>query len=143
MQAGPTPGTAEAPADWAIGVQLQNTLPGPWDASRLPLTALQANATYDGTRWTLPGASASARECPRRSDTAPAFVLLATVTMPTATRHAPSPAANASRSGTASLRLPAPSAYVIRAIVPWQGISPPVTPSTVGLVMCACSICAA
>ncbi len=60
VQAGPTPGTAEAPADWAIGVQLQNTLPGPWDASRLPLTALQANATYDGTRWTLPGASASA-----------------------------------------------------------------------------------
>ncbi len=59
LQAGPTSGTAEAPAGWALGVQLQNTLPGPWDTARLPLTALQANATYDGTRWTLPSATAS------------------------------------------------------------------------------------
>ena len=55
----PRPARPEAPAGWALGVQLQNTLPGPWDTARLPLTALQAKATYDGTRWTLPGATAS------------------------------------------------------------------------------------
>ena len=59
LQAGPTPGTADSPTGWAVNVQLQNTLPGPWDTSRLPLTALQADATYDGTHWTLPGATAS------------------------------------------------------------------------------------
>ncbi|WP_298211807.1 translocation/assembly module TamB domain-containing protein [Acidovorax sp.] len=54
VQAGPTPGTA---AGWSLQAQLRNNLPGPWDQARLPLTALQASAHYDGTRWTVPSAT--------------------------------------------------------------------------------------
>ncbi|MBU1351060.1 MAG: translocation/assembly module TamB domain-containing protein [Gammaproteobacteria bacterium] len=67
LQAGPSAaGTADSTANstaappsggWAIDAQLRNDLPGPWDQTRLPLTALQANATYDGTRWTVPTAT--------------------------------------------------------------------------------------
>lgn len=66
LQAGPTeggntgsPGTP-ATVGWAISAQLRNDLPGPWDLARLPLTALQANATYDGTRWAVPSATVNA-----------------------------------------------------------------------------------
>ncbi|MFN4117401.1 translocation/assembly module TamB domain-containing protein [Acidovorax sp.] len=56
VQAGPT----HAAGGWALQADLRNDLPGPWDRNRLPLTALQASATYDGTRWNVPGATASA-----------------------------------------------------------------------------------
>ncbi|WP_287879774.1 translocation/assembly module TamB domain-containing protein [Acidovorax sp.] len=54
LQAGPT-----AAPGWAVQAQIQNALAGPWDQSRLPLTALAASATWDGTRWSVPGATAS------------------------------------------------------------------------------------
>ena len=57
LQAGPTPGTTTG---WSLQTQLHNQLPGPWDQARLPLTALQASASYDGTRWTVPGATLQA-----------------------------------------------------------------------------------
>ncbi|WP_233589825.1 translocation/assembly module TamB domain-containing protein [Acidovorax sp. FJL06] len=64
VKAGPAPaGTAagHAPAPgWTLQAQLRNDLPGPWDQGRLPLSALQADAGYDGTRWTVPRAVASA-----------------------------------------------------------------------------------
>ncbi|RYF70858.1 MAG: DUF490 domain-containing protein, partial [Comamonadaceae bacterium] len=44
---------------WALQAQLRNDLAGPWDQGRLPLSALQANARYDGARWTVPTAVAS------------------------------------------------------------------------------------
>lgn len=66
LQAGPAttgaaPGsTAPASSGWSIEAQLRNDLPGPWDKTRLPLSALQASATYDGTRWDVPSAALSA-----------------------------------------------------------------------------------
>ncbi|MFN3436476.1 MAG: translocation/assembly module TamB domain-containing protein [Acidovorax sp.] len=66
LQAGPTTtdaapgGTAPTSSGWSIKTQLRNDLPGPWDKARLPLTALQASATYDGTRWDVPSATLSA-----------------------------------------------------------------------------------
>ncbi|MDH4416376.1 MAG: translocation/assembly module TamB domain-containing protein [Acidovorax sp.] len=60
VQAGPTQGTASSNKGWAMRAQLRNELAGPWDQTRLPLTALQADANYDGTRWTVPGATVNA-----------------------------------------------------------------------------------
>jgi translocation and assembly module TamB len=57
VQAGPASGTA---AGWVLEAQLRNHLPGPWDQTRLPVTALRASASYDGTRWTVPGATLQA-----------------------------------------------------------------------------------
>ncbi|ART58177.1 DUF490 domain-containing protein [Acidovorax carolinensis] len=57
LQAGPT--MAPAASGWAVQAQIQNALAGPWDQSRLPLTALAASATWDGTRWSIPAATAS------------------------------------------------------------------------------------
>ncbi|MBV7544400.1 translocation/assembly module TamB domain-containing protein [Acidovorax sp. sic0104] len=64
----PAPGTApNAPSapggpttGWALRAELKNDLAGPWDQGRLPLSALQAQATYDGTRWSVPSAVATA-----------------------------------------------------------------------------------
>lgn len=58
VQAGPGP--AGGGTHWSVQAQLHNELPGPWDQARLPLTALRADARYDGTRWTVPAATASA-----------------------------------------------------------------------------------
>ncbi|MBP3980148.1 translocation/assembly module TamB domain-containing protein [Acidovorax sp. JG5] len=57
LQAGPT--AAPAASGWALQAQIRNALAGPWDQSRLPLTALAASATWDGTRWSIPAATAS------------------------------------------------------------------------------------
>jgi translocation and assembly module TamB len=57
LQAGPT--AAPAASGWAVQAQINNALAGPWDQSRLPLTALAASATWDGTRWNIPAATAS------------------------------------------------------------------------------------
>ena len=57
MQAGPTGSGATAGTGWSLQAQLRNELAGPWDQARLPITALQADASYDGTRWTVPGAT--------------------------------------------------------------------------------------
>ena len=54
----PTPATAST--GWAIEADLLNTLPGPWDDGRLPLSALQTHANYDGTRWSVPDATLTA-----------------------------------------------------------------------------------
>lgn len=45
---------------WALQAELKNDLAGPWDLGRLPLSALQAQARYDGTRWSVPSAVATA-----------------------------------------------------------------------------------
>jgi len=57
VQAGPTGSGATAGTGWSLEAQLRNELAGPWDQARLPITALQADASYDGTRWTVPGAT--------------------------------------------------------------------------------------
>ncbi|RZJ57904.1 MAG: hypothetical protein EON49_14830, partial [Acidovorax sp.] len=63
-QGSPTPAPAPASSapttGWTLQAQLRNDLAGPWDQGRLPLSALQADARYDGTRWTVPSAVASA-----------------------------------------------------------------------------------
>ncbi|UCV00124.1 translocation/assembly module TamB domain-containing protein [Acidovorax radicis] len=51
---------AAPPPGWAIDADLHNTLPGPWDEGRLPVSALQAHASYDGTRWSVPDATLQA-----------------------------------------------------------------------------------
>lgn len=38
---------------WQGKVNLSNTLPGPWNQQRLPLTTLQAIVAYDHAQWTL------------------------------------------------------------------------------------------
>lgn len=43
---------------WALELQLRNTQPGPWDQGRLPLDALRARATLDGTTWRISEATA-------------------------------------------------------------------------------------
>lgn len=50
VQAGPRP------EGWSITAQLQNLAHGPWDQQKLPLSALNASALYDGTRWSVPDA---------------------------------------------------------------------------------------
>ncbi len=62
LQAGPTSGGAgtAGKAGWSLQAALRNDLAGPWDATRLPLTALDASASYDGTRWTVPNATLQA-----------------------------------------------------------------------------------
>ena len=50
VQAGPQEG------GWQIGAQLRNDLPGPWDQGRLPVSALDAQADYDGQQWRIPQA---------------------------------------------------------------------------------------
>lgn len=57
VQAGPTGSGATAGTGWSLQAQLRNELAGPWDQARLPITALQADASYDSTRWTVPGAT--------------------------------------------------------------------------------------
>ena len=60
----PPPPLAAAPAPsgtgWSLRAELRNDLPGPWDQGRLPLSALQAEARYDGTHWSVPHAVATA-----------------------------------------------------------------------------------
>lgn len=74
VQAGPTPtapalpgatGTAvngsTAPSEaWSVQARLRNDLAGPWDAARLPLTALEADARLASGRWTVPLATLTA-----------------------------------------------------------------------------------
>ena len=54
-----SPAAAPHPG-WAIDADLHNTLPGPWDEGRLPVSALQTHASYDGTRWSVPDATLQA-----------------------------------------------------------------------------------
>ena len=55
--ASPASPEAPTPNGWAVSAQLRNDLPGPWDTARLPLSALQGSASYDGSRWTVPEAT--------------------------------------------------------------------------------------
>ena len=41
---------------WQVAAQLQNSLPGPWDQGRLPVSGLDARADYDGEQWRIPQA---------------------------------------------------------------------------------------
>lgn len=45
-----------APAGWALEADLTNETPGPWNEHRLPLSALQARASYSGGDWQVPEA---------------------------------------------------------------------------------------
>jgi translocation and assembly module TamB len=62
VSAAPQPGATPGPSTtgWALQAQLTNEAPGPWDEGRLPLSALQAEASYDGSRWSVPSAVATA-----------------------------------------------------------------------------------
>ena len=51
---------ASPPTSWTLQAELKNDLAGPWDLGRLPLSALHAQARYDGTRWSVPSAVATA-----------------------------------------------------------------------------------
>ena len=50
---------SSAIAGWNIAADLRNDQPGPWDTRHLPLAALQARAGFDGTRWSVPEATAT------------------------------------------------------------------------------------
>ena len=51
LDAGPAAST------WQLQAQLHNQQPGPWDRQQLPLRQLQAQASFDGSSWTIPAAS--------------------------------------------------------------------------------------
>ena len=51
VQAGPQAG------GWQLAAQVRNDLPGPWDAQRLPISALDAQADFDGAQWRIPQAT--------------------------------------------------------------------------------------
>jgi len=71
VQAGPTPppaappgatapavdGSAAPAQGWSVQARLRNDLAGPWDATRLPLTTLEADARLASGRWTVPSAT--------------------------------------------------------------------------------------
>lgn len=50
VQAGPED------AGWQLTARLRNERPGPWNQLRLPASALDATARFDGTRWNVPEA---------------------------------------------------------------------------------------
>lgn len=60
VTAGPATGAAAAEAPgWSVRAALRNALPGPWDAQRLPVAEVQADARYQNDRWTVPAATLS------------------------------------------------------------------------------------
>lgn len=59
LNVGVAPDEAGQPTRWRLGVDVANLQSGPWDAQRLPLSQLSAQATYDGTRWSVPSATAT------------------------------------------------------------------------------------
>ncbi|PIF91674.1 autotransporter secretion inner membrane protein TamB [Acidovorax sp. 62] len=59
LSLGTTAGNAPQPATWQLAADVTNRQPGPWDAQRLPLAQLQAQATYNGTQWAVPNATAT------------------------------------------------------------------------------------
>ena len=74
LTAGPDAGTdtssstTQAPAKqgaWNLTADLTNRAPGPWDAQRLPLAGLQAQARYAAGGWTVNQATATVGSAPR------------------------------------------------------------------------------
>lgn len=61
IDAGPAP-AGPPPGAWTLRLDLHNRVPGPWDAQRLPLAQLQAQAHWDGQQWTIPQAQARVNE---------------------------------------------------------------------------------
>ncbi len=59
LSLGTTADTAPQPATWQLVADLTNRQPGPWDTQRLPLAQLQAQATYNGTQWSVAKATAT------------------------------------------------------------------------------------
>ncbi|WP_431273996.1 translocation/assembly module TamB domain-containing protein [Variovorax ureilyticus] len=55
IEAGPE-GTANNVA-WKASADIRNAIAGPWDAGRLPVEQVEAQAAYDGTTWTVPAAT--------------------------------------------------------------------------------------
>jgi translocation and assembly module TamB len=51
------PGAAGSGVQWQASADIRNTLPGPWDQGKLPVERVEARTTYDGTTWTVPGAT--------------------------------------------------------------------------------------
>ncbi len=45
---------------WRISADLTNARPGPWDRQQLPVQALQAEAAFDGSTWSVPRAHLAA-----------------------------------------------------------------------------------
>ncbi|MDM0105164.1 translocation/assembly module TamB domain-containing protein [Variovorax sp. J22R24] len=55
IEAGPD--TTVGALGWKASADIRNALPGPWDTGKLPVEQVEARATFDGTNWTLPGAT--------------------------------------------------------------------------------------
>lgn len=51
------PGAAGSGVQWQASADIRNALPGPWDQGKLPVERIEARTTYDGTTWTVPGAT--------------------------------------------------------------------------------------
>jgi len=51
------PDAATGPAAWQASASIRNALPGPWDKGALPLEQVEARVGFDGTSWTIPGAT--------------------------------------------------------------------------------------
>ena len=60
----PSPRPAGA---WNLTADLTNRAPGPWDAQRLPLAGLQAQARYAAGGWTVNQATATVGSAPARA----------------------------------------------------------------------------
>ena len=115
LQAGPAPagttnsGTTTSPTTgWSLEARLRNDLPGPWDQARLPLTALQASASYDGSRWDVPGATlqAGGGSAAVQGPLTPPPGALPGPAEPRGLRPAAPPTARATRTTSSSLRIP-------------------------------------
>ncbi|MBB3179700.1 translocation/assembly module TamB domain-containing protein [Variovorax sp. Sphag1AA] len=52
IEAGP-----DAAAGWKVAADIRNVIAGPWDAGKLPIEQVEAQAGFDGTTWTVPEAT--------------------------------------------------------------------------------------
>ncbi|MDM0054329.1 translocation/assembly module TamB domain-containing protein [Variovorax fucosicus] len=54
------PDAAAGPNGWQGTVNIRNAEPGPWDRGKLPVEQVEAKASFDGSRWTIPQATVRA-----------------------------------------------------------------------------------
>jgi len=60
VEAGPDGSSTGGTTVWQASADIRNALPGPWDTGKLPVEAVEARASFDGTTWTLPEATVRA-----------------------------------------------------------------------------------
>ncbi|QGW84181.1 translocation/assembly module TamB domain-containing protein [Variovorax paradoxus] len=51
------PDAAAGASAWQASASIRNAVPGPWDKGALPLEQVEARVGFDGTNWTIPGAT--------------------------------------------------------------------------------------